>query len=647
MREVSVSSGTISTIAGNGVAAYTGDSGMAISAGLSHPYGLALGKSGNIYVADSGNNAVRLLTPASQPIVITAVVDSGSESAVPVSPGKIIVIYGSGLGPSQIAINSPVNGAFGSQLAGTTVSVRGVLAPIYYTLSTQVAVVVPYEITGATSASVVVSYQGQISNSFTVNFAASSPGLYTANATGAGQAAAINFADGMVNSASDPVKIGGFIELYATGEGQTTPAGVDQARWADSRRAESASHSDDRWRSCERDLQRRSLWRSRRRDAGQCASADRRHARRIRPRGPDRGKLIDRKWSNLDRRFELIPVLLTVMSKRLLLAATVCVATSWAQQYVISTVAGGSPLPTPVAAAAVPLGQILGVATDTAGNVYFSASNCVFKLDQSGNLTRAAGTARAGYSGDGGPATSAQLNSPGSIALDSGGDIFVADRNNERIRRISPTGIITTVAGNGNPIGTYTEGGPATMSVFSSIGGLAIDLSGDLFISDSGYSVVRKVSPKGIITTFAGVEPGYSGDGGPAVHARLNYPARLALDSAGNLYIADSGNNCVRKVATNGTITTFAGTGFAGYSGTAVWPSMHSCLIRRAWRWTLRATCSLPIRRMTAFARYRSTALFRQLQAMELPAIPGITVRRLARNSCRQRILRWTLRGTF
>jgi len=226
VREVSTA-GIISTIAGNGNASFSGDAGIAIYAALSLPSTVVPGKSGTLYIADAGNNAIRLLTPQTQSVLITAVVDSGSETAVPVSPGKIVVIYGTGLGPSQLAVNSPVNGAFGSQLAGTTVSIRGLLAPIYYTSAMQVAVVVPYEISGAASVPVVVSYQGQISAAFNVNFAASSPGLFTANASGAGGAAAINFADGLENSASDPVKIGAYILLYATGEGQTTPAGVD------------------------------------------------------------------------------------------------------------------------------------------------------------------------------------------------------------------------------------------------------------------------------------------------------------------------------------------------------------------------------------------------------------------------------------
>src|SRR5213593_4017849 len=123
---------------------------------------------------------------------------------------------------------------------------------------------------------------------------------------------------------------------------------------------------------------------------------------------------------------------------------------AWAQQYVISTIAGGAPPPTPVAAVNANIGPTYAVATDAPGNVYFISDDCVFKLDQNGVLTRVAGDSRAGYSGDGGPAINAQLNFPRGIAVDSAGSLFIADTSNDRIRKVSADGIITTVAGNGS-----------------------------------------------------------------------------------------------------------------------------------------------------------------------------------------------------
>ncbi len=218
--------GIITTIAGTGTPGFSGDGGPASTAALNGPASLAVDSADNIYVADTLNNVVRILRPSGRSLLIGAVVDAANPSAASVSPGKIVVIYGAALGPVQLVENRASNGALGSELGGTTVSFNGIAAPILYTSATQIAAVVPYGITGPT-AQVLVTYQGKVSNELTVAVAASAPSLFTVNQTGAGQAAAINAVDGTVNSAANPVKIGGFISLYATGEGQTGPAGVD------------------------------------------------------------------------------------------------------------------------------------------------------------------------------------------------------------------------------------------------------------------------------------------------------------------------------------------------------------------------------------------------------------------------------------
>ncbi len=225
IRKVSPS-GIITTVAGDGRRDFSGDGGPASTATLNGPTSVAVDGAGNLYVADTDNHVVRILRPTNRSVLIGAVVDAASQRADPVSPGKIVVLYGAGLGPAELIQNQPRDGVLGTELAGTTVSFNGIAVPILYTSATGVAGIVPYAITG-TTAQVTVTYQGQVSAAFAVPVAASAPSLFTFNQAGWGQAAAINAGDGTVNTAANPVQIGGYISLYATGEGQTTPAGVD------------------------------------------------------------------------------------------------------------------------------------------------------------------------------------------------------------------------------------------------------------------------------------------------------------------------------------------------------------------------------------------------------------------------------------
>ena len=178
-----------------------------------------------------------------------------------------------------------------------------------------------------------------------------------------------------------------------------------------------------------------------------------------------------------------------------------------------------------------------------------------------------AGNGNSGFSGDGGPATNAGLFSPRGAALDGSGNLFIADRSNYRIRKVDINGVIVTVAGNGST-GYSGDGGPATNASLSDPARVAVDSFGNLFIADTNHSRIRKVDTNGIITTVAGNGiSGYSGDGGAATNASLNFPAGAAVDSFGNLFIADQLNNRIREVDTNGIITTVAGNGISGYSG--------------------------------------------------------------------------------
>ena len=243
-----------------------------------------------------------------------------------------------------------------------------------------------------------------------------------------------------------------------------------------------------------------------------------------------------------------------------------------AQQYSISTVAGGAPPATPAAAASISMGQPARVALDASGNLYFSASNCVFKIDAHGTVTLIAGNSRAGFSGDGGPAVNAQLNSPQGIAFDPNGNLYIADSRNNRVRQVIG-GIITTFAGDGtiSPGGgpsAYGDGGPATSAQLHLPMGVAVDKTFNVYIADTGDNTIREVTTDGNIATIAGDSfPSYQGDAGLAIKAELHGPEDVAVDSSGNIYIADTQNAYVRKVTSDGNINYIAGDGSIGFTG--------------------------------------------------------------------------------
>ena len=243
---------------------------------------------------------------------------------------------------------------------------------------------------------------------------------------------------------------------------------------------------------------------------------------------------------------------------------------------IITTIAGnGSPGSSGDGgpATAAELQQPTGVAVDTAGNIYVAdlPNYRVRKISPSGIISVFAGTGY-GFSGDDGQATDAELGNPAGVALDRAGNVYIADRDNSRIRKVNTAGIISTFAGDGT-FGFGGDGGQATDAQLNLPWNVATDNSGNVYIVDQLNQRIRKVSPDGIITTIAGSgsygggSGGFGGDGGPATSALLNYPYAVVVDPTGNIFIGDENNHRVRKVATTGIITTVAGTGATGATG--------------------------------------------------------------------------------
>ncbi len=301
---------------------------------------------------------------------------------------------------------------------------------------------------------------------------------------------------------------------------------------------------------------------------------------------------------------------LQLRSARLFLWVQAVSIACFAQSYSISTIPGAAPPLQPVAAIDVAI-HPGALAAGPGGELYFEAANCIFQLARDGTITRIAGYGRAtptgdggsallagvaptslaldpagnlyiaesslhrirrisrdgrivtiagtgqrGFSGDGGPATSAALSEPSAIAADKTGNIYVADTGNNRIRRVSADGTIMTIAG-----------GPAQNGEFSGIHAITLDSGGNLFVSDAGTRI-RRIDPRGAVSTIAGTgTSGSAGDGVPAIRAELTNVQSLAADSKGNLYLADYGSNRVRRISPDGIITTVAGTGARGFSG--------------------------------------------------------------------------------
>jgi hypothetical protein len=260
--------------------------------------------------------------------------------------------------------------------------------------------------------------------------------------------------------------------------------------------------------------------------------------------------------------------------KKIITLAILALGASLMQAQNINTIAGNG-----VAAfsgdggqaTAAELNTPSGVAVDASGNIFIADqyNNRIRKVTPGGVISTVVGNGTAGYTGDGGAATAAELDRPCAITLDKSGNMYIADYINNCVREVTAAGIISTIAGNGvGGGGLGGDGGPATAATISLPGGVAVDNHGNLYIGQYYNSIIRKVNTSGIISTVAGNgTAGYSGDGGQATAAELNSCSTLWVDTLGNMYISDDLNNRIRKVNTSGIISTIAGNGTAGFSG--------------------------------------------------------------------------------
>jgi trimeric autotransporter adhesin len=258
------------------------------------------------------------------------------------------------------------------------------------------------------------------------------------------------------------------------------------------------------------------------------------------------------------------------MKKFLLFVILVCIKHADAQ--IISTVAGNGTQGYSGdggAAAGAEINFPYGGACDAVGNYYFADNynNRIRKITPSGTITTVAGDGTMGYAGDGGPAIFAELSSPYDIVFDASGNMYIADEGNNCIRKVTPSGFISTVAGTGTG-GFSGDGGQATLANLYNPTSIDIDATGNLYVADFANRRIRMVNTSGIINTIAGNGTiGNTGNGGQATLAELDSPFYIALNATGSLFISDFGNHNIRKVNTSGIINAFAGNGTGGYSG--------------------------------------------------------------------------------
>jgi trimeric autotransporter adhesin len=470
--------GVITTVAGDGTTGYSGDNGPAISAALNLPSGVAVDASGNLYIADAGNNRIRKVTPDG---IISTVAGNGRAG------------YSGDNGP---AISAALNlGSRYSFYDGLAVDAYGNLF-IADTGNGRIRKVTPGGMITTVAGDGRVGYSGDDGPATSAEL--SYPEAVTVDTSGN-----LFIAD----TGNDLIR-----KVTATGIISTVAGNRNSGYSGDGGPAVSAELNGPTGMAVDA--------------SGNLffADTDNNRIREVTP-----GAIISTFVGNSRCRF------------------------------------GGDGGPATSANVNLPT----GLAADAFGNLFIpdTDNNRVRKITQAGIISTVAGNGTGAYAGDGGQATSAELFSPEAVTVDTAGNLFIADTGNLRVRKVTPGGVISTVAGNG--LYEYSgDGGLATSAALGYPTGVAVDASGNLFIADTFNNRIRRVTADGIISTVAGTgRAAYSGDDGPAVNAALNSPTGVALDQSGDLFIADSGNDRIRKLMRSGVISTVAGNGTTGYSG--------------------------------------------------------------------------------
>ena len=513
--------GAITTVAGDGTRGAGGDGGPAVEAQLNYPSGVALDAAGNLYIADFGNHRIRRLSLSAVPLPsISAggvVLASGTPLVNRISPNALISVFGGYFAPEGTqALTPELNAAGGvaDNLAGICLEIAGERVPLFAVFPHQINAQAPRGLTPGTARLAVVRGCG-------------TPG----ERRGPKESVAVDpVSPAFFNFVSNPDGRNPIVALHGGGPALVGPPGaVAGAVLTPAAPGEIVTLFGTGFGPTEPAL-----------EAGRIPGIQ----------APLAGG-ISFYFGGAEEPQSLIA------------------------QSLIETVAGGGTRGDGGAAVAAQLNRPFGVTLDGAGNLYIADrdNHRIRKVDAAGVISTVAGDGTEGFGGDGGAAVAAQLRSPTGVAPDGAGNLYIADRDNHRIRKVDAAGVISTVAGDGTEDGSGRgvyggDGGAAVAAQLNYPNDVALDAAGNLYIADERNNRIRKVDAAGVISTVAGDGTCcYGGDGGPAWAARLSVPTGVALDGAGNLYIANERSHRIRKVDAGGGISTVAGDGTRGFGG--------------------------------------------------------------------------------